>query len=347
MGNETRPEEISIGGGLTTTGIKASVKSRGLSAWDRLWGAKADKRRVPIDADIAEASALSNARVKMINALGDMAIDRLKTDPEFAARAVDTFIPQALRRQDNKDGILEFAIEDLRQNPGTEEDAASGPDHLSETFLNRFERYAEDASEEEVREKWGKVLASEIRKPGTFSPKVMRVVDELDGATAKTFEDLCRFRMAGTILKPLSGELDFESTSRLVASGLVHMQGLGQAIVASEATDQSGAALWFWGFGKIAVAATKTPKSPVSNTVILIENGKPAIPVYSLTDVGLAISSILPDYSEKNLDRIASVLSKHMPNSEIRCYDRSAQDQHWRPTRKIPPSEPPSPAKPR
>jgi hypothetical protein len=177
---DIQANSVSISGELTQTGVKASIMSRAVSAWDRLWGAKADKRRAPIDADIAETTALSAARVKMIDALGDMGVDRLKNDPEFAAGAMENFLPSLLRRQENKDAVLELAAEDLKQNPGTEQEAQAGPEKLNEAFLNRFERYAEDATDDEVRERWAKVLASEIRQPGTFSGKVLRVIDELE-----------------------------------------------------------------------------------------------------------------------------------------------------------------------
>jgi hypothetical protein len=54
--------------------------------------------------------------------------------------------------------------------------------------MNRFERFAEDASTDELRQRWGRVLSAEIRKPGTFSPKVLRIVDEIDQSTAAIFE---------------------------------------------------------------------------------------------------------------------------------------------------------------
>lgn len=333
-------DEISVSGELTETGIKAAIKSRAVSAWDRFFGSKADKQRAPIEAEIAETNAISAARVKMIEALGELGVDRLKSDPEFAARAVETFIPSLLRRQENKDAVLELALEDLRQNPGTEQEASEGPPQLDDGFLNRFERYAEDATDEQIRERWAKVLASEIRKPGTFSGKVLRVVDELDASTAALFERVCQYRITNVIPKSLLGEISYIEAARLSNADLIFEPGLGQIRASTELTDNGGVKLWMWGFGSVGVAAIQTGAIPNVDSVMKNIDGKAALPVFVLTDMGLAISSILVNDIGPLINQLAAKISEVMPTSEVRKYVRIEQTSQWRQVGVIPPKQP-------
>jgi hypothetical protein len=320
---------ISVSAELTESGVKASILSRAMSAWDRYWGAKADQRRAPLDAEIAEGNAVSSARVKIIEALGDLGVERLKSDPNFAARAIDNFLPSLLRKQENRDAVLDLAAEDLRQNPGSEEEASTGPEKLSDNFLNRFERFAEDATADEVRERWAKVLASEIRRPGTFSAKVMRVIDELDQPTAALFEQLCTNRLGEILPKPIAPELTFSQAAALTGAGLIVEPGLGQNSVSTRTTDGSGKSFWFWGWGQYGVAAAATDAVPRAGVALEFDDGKPVIPVFVLTDVGVAIASILPSDPAAQIAALSAKVAEALPGSEVRVYSRRLDADQW------------------
>ena len=55
---------------------------------------------------------------------------------------------------------------------------------LSDDWLTKFERYAEDASSDQLRTLFAKLLAGEIRKPGDVSPITLHFVSMLDQKTA-------------------------------------------------------------------------------------------------------------------------------------------------------------------
>jgi len=329
----TENDEIGISGELTPTSFSAKIKSRAASAIDRLWGSKAAKKAAPIEAETAEIKAVSEARVKFINAVADLGLERLKSDPDFAARAMENVIPTLIRRQENKDVVVEKALDDLRQTP-PDERQATGPDKLDDAFINRFERYAEDATSDELRERWGRVLASEIRKPGTFSGKVLRLVDELDASTAALFERLCQFRLDRVIPIQLCGRLEFEQVTALVDAGLITDPGAnGQASFAAEVTFPGGP-VWFWPYGLNAVGMLKTGQIPENKGEILKlgKGGTVGIPVYVLTQAGEAISRILPDQSGKALDQIARNLASAYPDRKVFRFvgqQASADQIHW------------------
>ncbi|MCX8572667.1 DUF2806 domain-containing protein [Aminobacter sp. MET-1] len=329
MGDSNEVEEIGVSTELTPNGFSAKVKSRTASAWDRLWGSKVEKRSIPIEAENAEAKAISDGRVKMINALSEIGVERLKSDPEFAARAVENMFPSLLRRQDNKDAVLEVALEDLRQNPRSPGQDSSGSETLDDSFLNRFERYAEEATVDVLRAKWGKVLAAEIRAPGTFNAKVLRVVDELDAPTALLFERFCHHRLRDVVVKCLAGALSFEDQTRLVSSGLLVDPGLlGQQRMFAETTDNRGTPLWIMNFDIALVAILRETSIPKGElTPIASGDGVPGVPVYVLTDVGYAVSSILQDRQEMAFATYFDQLAAFLAPAEVREYRNNGNDQ--------------------
>lgn len=345
MTKKSEVDSVSVSGELTSTGVKASIKSRVVSAWDRLFGAKADRKRAPIDAEVAETAAMSTARVKMIEALGELGVERLRNDPEFASRAMENFIPSLLRKQENKDAVLELAAEELRQNPGTEEQAAAGPEKLDEAFLNRFERYAEDASDDEVRERWAKVLATEIRKPGSFSGKVLRIVDELDHSVAQEFSRVCAFVMMDVVPKVLLPDLKYMTQVQLVTAGLIAEPGLGQIRQAVETSDGKGMKLCFWAFGSLGIAVTSPLGEFRDHATVQMHEGLPSVPILILTDVGIAIASIQPSKLDSLIDQLSEKLSAALPQAEIRKYLLGDGGQ-WTQVGSIPPREPPEISEP-
>jgi hypothetical protein len=338
MSEDHLDKETSVSAELTPTGVKASAKSRFVAAIDRFGGNVVELLNTPIEAKNTEKRAKAESRVRTITATTDLGLELLKTDPEFAKRAIAAHFETIFARQDNKDAVIKEAIEDLRRQPPSDDESSSGPDKLSDAFQNRFERYAEEATTDELREKWGRVLAAEVRKPDTFSGKVLRVIDEMDSSTAALFERVCQHRMANVVPKALVGKLTFAESARLVSADLLIDPGLGQIRKCVEADDSSGAQLWFWALDSLAVAVTKTAARPSVENVVLTEDDKPVIPVYVLTDVGVAISSILPNQLLYSLVRLATELSTVMPESEVRKYIRSPQLDQWTMIGSIPPS---------
>lgn len=343
LGEDHLDTETSVSAELTPTGVKASAKSRFVAAIDRMGGNIVDLLNAPMEAKSAERRALTAGRIRAIEAVTQLGIDRLKSDPDFAERALRSHLGSVFARQDNKDGVLLKAIEDLRRQPPTDEEATNGAEVLEEAFQSRFERYAEEATTEELREKWGRVLASEIRKPNTFSRKALRVVDELDAATAKVFERVCEARLGNTIPKALIGEIAFHEIAKLVTADLLIEPGMGQVQHASETNDSAGVDLWLWAFDTLAVAATKEtyPDTPFGEEtkIFNFEGGQPQMPVYVLTDVGRAIASILPDNLAENVGKLVVNMSEAMPNSEVRRYVSDPLAKQWKQVERIPPRE--------
>ena len=78
---------------------------------------------------------------------------------------------------------------------------AAEPNH---DWTARFFREVQDVSSEEMQVLWTRVLAGEVREPGTTSIRTLGILKDLDEATAQLFS---RFCSAAVCLKGLNGEV--------------------------------------------------------------------------------------------------------------------------------------------
>ena len=309
MSDDPLDKTTSIGAELTQSGLNLNAKSRTVAAIDRLVGNAFDFLNLPLEKRNTEQRTKIEGRKQLVEAIRDHALTRMKTDPNFAERMSENYIRSMVERQENKDHVVRHAIEDLRRDG----DADDSGTVLDPEFLNRLERHAEDAVTEQAREKWGRALATEIRRPGTITLRTMRIIDEIDAQTAQIFEKFCEYRISNVVPKCLCEPLSFLETTKLVGSGLLIDPGTGQIRKSMEfmngATDS-----WIIGFNHRGVSIPKTAPIPArpprqkaqKECPLIHSDGKLAVPVYVLTDEALAVSQILPNKEEEMFDRYAA-----------------------------------------
>ena len=101
-------------------------------------------------------------------------------NPAIMERALHGMLAKSYRTQSNREAVAEIALEELAKSPPPEN--SKGP---SDDWINKFERHAEDASGEEIRTMFGRLLAEEMRRPGKISNATLRFVSDLDSDVAK------------------------------------------------------------------------------------------------------------------------------------------------------------------
>jgi hypothetical protein len=323
MSDDHLKGEISVSAELTPTGVRAGAKSRFISAIDHLFGNAVDLLSPKLEGIAQRERARTAQDVKLIEAAGDRRIRMLEQDPSYEELVLQQQLKTATRRVENKAHTVRLAIEDLRATPPTEDQNATGADALDPDFLNRFERYAEDATTEQLRERWGRVLASEIRKPGTFSAKVMRVVDELDPETAATFEKLCKFRIGTAVPKVLVGELSFKEGQMLETADLLMDPNSGHMRLSNPTKLVNGPEVRMIAFesGALGVPMDAALSLPFSEAIraLSTHEGSPAVPIYLLTAAGEAIASaIIPNDPKALLRSLVSKASAQLGDVEVR-----------------------------
>lgn len=336
MSEDHLNNEVSVSARITESGLEAKSKSRLFSAVDRLLGSLFDVPSAALEASSARKRAESDAEVDLIRAVGEQAARIASSDPDIVRRSIDQYARSILRKQKNKDAVVAQAIEQIKISPASSMEN-EGEDALSEDFMDRFEAYAEHASTEDLQERWGRVLASEVLMPGTFSRKVLRVVDEISPDVARDFESICSNLIDGCIPKMLSGEINYRVQTDLTTSDLLVDPGLGQhrilPKVALELEGVPGEEIWFFagkevGFG-ISVSAKISGGSIDSKFALTLKGEELRLPVYLLTDAGRAIASILPIDEKVVLNNLIQEVFKQIPEATIHMLSKDASSQRW------------------
>jgi hypothetical protein len=153
----------------------------------------------------------------------------------------------------------------------------------SDDFLNSFERFCSDSSDEKMQTLWARLLAGEIRRPGSFSRHTMRRLYELDSETAQLFEKVA-MRTVGLVL--LSDDDEFKSyeLNELQTAGLL--------------TGAGGVFNYTLKFNDEGIATLRGQE----NLLIAkrAQNGHDfTITSYPLSSTGAELLSLLPKYDER------------------------------------------------
>ncbi|MES2136455.1 MAG: DUF2806 domain-containing protein [Pseudomonadota bacterium] len=186
--------EVIIAAKLEENGITLRAKSRAVAALDRLIGSLCD-----IPAAFAEGVSRKKRLKDEINerlrrAQADIAERRLRGMDNAGDALLLDVLEEKARKQINAASVAVDALDALKAlPPPTEEAGAAAPENeeaerIDEDWMNQFVRFAEDASSDDLRQLWGRVLAGEIRKRGSFSRHTLRFIAELDSKTAQNCE---------------------------------------------------------------------------------------------------------------------------------------------------------------
>lgn len=164
--------------------------------------------------------------------------------------------------------------------------------------MNQFIRFAKDASSERLQQVWGRVLAGEIVRPGSFSQHTPRFVAELDKETADSCQRVGRHLVRNWLLK----SDNWNEGHRYLVS--VDLQRLGMMEGVGIGGPQQNFVLDT--IGKIGIAG-KSWGIPIRG----IPGTKVSFPVFILTRMGQEVMSLLNVADEvQSLREIADIVDK-------------------------------------
>lgn len=278
------------------------VFAQGIGAIARPWLIKRDAR------------ALAEARLILDSGgLPAEALDASVPLPDLLKGRIEY---REAKRLENVRGVFEEARKVL---PDAVSDERVDPD-----WTVRFFEYAQDVSRREMQELWGKLLAGEVSRPGSFGLRTIEVVRNLSMEEAVAFGNLARvvfhegiefyvppqvtemvFIVSNErkILSPKSMGLPSlyqarglgrEMLARLTEAGLVVFQDdlVGSARAFSPPADTTGIAL----------------RLPVGRRVLVIEGHPPDVqlvfPAHPLTPAGSELLEISGGLADAEFDQI-------------------------------------------
>lgn len=141
---------------------------------------------------MAEGSRLSKEAMR--KQLGESFTEEQLEEAIFTRlRAIDNFYKETLEGQRAKESIAGFAIQELEKNPAPDDVGRPTP-----TWDRRFLKYASDILDEDAQRLWGRILAGELSKPGSFSLKTLEILYTLETENASEFAKIAPHMMCGS-----------------------------------------------------------------------------------------------------------------------------------------------------
>lgn len=182
-----------LAGEAAIPGIPAPVRRNLLKVIGQFSAAVVDIPVAYLEGKADERRAESAARVKLIYKSAEQIAQQLQTDPEYARIAAQKFGQRVIREQVNLDLISQIAAKDIVDAGDTFNslEAENSDEIISDDWLNAFEAEARQKSTEEMQTFFGKVLAGEIRRPGTYTTRAVKILGSLDQNVATLFLSLC------------------------------------------------------------------------------------------------------------------------------------------------------------
>ena len=159
----------------------------------------------------SERHALTAANTKITEAVTDQIIQQIEVPPEYAQIAVKKHMEKIIGEQLNLDNISAIAANELKadepdtlinqeanesnkeQSDGSTNRSENSSEEkiINDVWLNIFETEARPQSTEEGRLLFGRILAGEIKQPGSYSMRTLKSLGELDEKAAALFKELC------------------------------------------------------------------------------------------------------------------------------------------------------------
>ncbi len=182
-----------IGGAIT--GIPAPVKRAAWETFKKLATGAADVGVAKLEGYAQEIRAATAVRVKLIEASGSQIARQIDVEPGYGKAASDIYAAKIIRRQINVDETCKIAAEELvaatSAAQGSDTAGAGLHPSVSEDWVNAFDVEAGNMSTEQMQRLFGKILAGEIVRPGSFSIRTLKIMAQLDNKAALLFTRLC------------------------------------------------------------------------------------------------------------------------------------------------------------
>ena len=148
----------------------------------------------------------------------------LKSDTEFEIieRAKERLAFNEINRQVNLESIVQKSISHLGDSVSDEP--------VDEDWRTRYFNRAQDISNEEMQEIWGKILAEEITRPGKISFRTLDILSNISKSEAKVFETACKLAFNHGMILKLNDEkndlpqfgLSYNNLLMLRSAGLIY-----------------------------------------------------------------------------------------------------------------------------
>jgi hypothetical protein len=155
----------------------------------RILVAAGENASIRIERSTKSIAALGSAEKTAIEASAKIAAKHIAAGSSLSERALEYTYRDSILKQENREKIAGRACEEIAQNPPSQ-DAEKQIDH---DWLNHFSRHAENVSSDDVQSLWAKILAGEIRRPGTFKIRTLQELSVLSRDEAEAIHRILHY----------------------------------------------------------------------------------------------------------------------------------------------------------
>lgn len=157
----------------------------------KVFGPRWTRKQADADvyADLKKLEIIRENPDMMITFVDGQMNAREKTAEELAERARRRMYADAVRQEENIEGILNLAAQQLEYATNVSSDP------VDEDWIARYFDIVKDIGADELQHIWSKILAGEINKPKSFSLRTLDTVRNLSSDEAKVFQKLCNYAL--------------------------------------------------------------------------------------------------------------------------------------------------------
>jgi hypothetical protein len=157
------------------------AKATGLQRMADLYDLEFDRFRIGVMAETVSEASIKGASVVYdkqgleIKPKSEFNLQRIEELPEsnLLERSEKRQSSQKIKAQTNIEKVAIVAAGKL------EGDSEVNADEVDEDWVNRFFRIVEDVSNEKMQILWGRILAGEVKRPGSFSLRTLNLLQNL------------------------------------------------------------------------------------------------------------------------------------------------------------------------
>jgi len=192
---------------------------------------------------------------------------------EIEAEAVDRIqerlLYKELRKQANIDNISQIAAQQLSQEETVSEE------QVDEDWTTRFFNIAEDVSDDEMQQLWGRILAGEVKQPKSYSLRTLELLKNLSKREAEVFSRASNFVITSYnspfLFRGKQNDIldkynfSFEDKLLLIETGLLQ----AESNISRQLKQNMADTLVYFHSGKFLVKALKKANTPENRIEIV------------------------------------------------------------------------------
>lgn len=205
----------------------------------------------------------------------------IKVDESLRARAGQRLYAEVINHQLNTEDVVQRADDILQADPDIDDGQEEPDQGWVEDCLDGAGRTYND----NLKDYWAKLLAGEIKKPGTYSKRVVNFMKTLSQKDAERIREMCRYVLYtfdqndALILRYKDSSCKYTDLSFLMELGLINFSNF---VVRQYRFDDENGGVAFCFHKDVGLVISITKKNF-------------NLPIYSFTQLGKEVLSIIDD----------------------------------------------------